>query len=81
MKVQVVGYWSSTAYGNRRDGETLEVEDNEQTQSMVKRGYFKPYDTKVVHRQPKKPADSGLSQADQPAQKPKKSSKPKTKAK
>ena len=84
MKVQVIGHWSSTLFGTKVDGEVFEAQDDANTRSMIQRGYLREYETKVVHQAPKKPlvdSDAGSSQAAQPARKPKKSSKLKTKAK
>lgn len=84
MKVQVIGHWSSTAFGTRADGETFDAPNDSNTQRYIERGYLREYETKVVHQAPKKPSpekESTSSQAGQPAPTKKRSSKLKTKAK
>lgn len=52
MLVKVKGHWSSSTFGNRADGEVFNVPDNAQSKAYIQRGYFEPYQTKVVRPTP-----------------------------
>jgi hypothetical protein len=82
-KLIAVGHWSSSVFGTKADGEIFSVAD-EQADTLVQRGYAREYSVKPHPITAKKilpESASTLSPADQPAQAPKKSRKPRTKAK
>jgi hypothetical protein len=84
MKLIAIGHWSSTTYGTKADGELFTIDNEESAKQMIARGYAREYEIKPHPVSPKKNLqanESTSSQAEQAVQTPKKSQKPKTKAK